>query len=472
MATNPVVNTHSAAYLAGWTYLKCTAHLILGLLLVSPNGAHAASTNYPITGLWSSAYVLTHAIKSADWGAVADSTCLYLHPVPVQWGWFYTGYRATSPIPSIPVQGGIIQIECNVVGDGVVHIGGGWMTGSFLVYSTTQCADDGHANYSGGKCYCHTGYIVNAANNKCIPDELIISLLGATTTEPSQPLKFTATVTNRSDGLPPKEQVTVKISLSVDDTSGGHDHGDSTRPRGSLDNTPCTSDDTCLTGQTNANGVVSFDFKPRDASGKHTITASCEKCSSDGNGNTKTVEVKVDGLELIPDSTFYTFVGDTPKHTQNHYLKPEAANYLLAIAIYYQTLPQFKKLDWRTGASTTQPPKPIAVNDASLVWGGKFDISGKWKGSHKEHKRGTSVDIRANQGGWSAIPPSAFKDFNWLLDQVIPQGAADEKFILECNQTEKDADGNPVRIPENHCISTLDFSQDTNRHYHIRLLGD
>jgi hypothetical protein len=183
----------------------------------------------------------------------------------------------------------------------------------------------------------------------------------------------------------------------------------------------------------------------------------------------------MEGLEPIPDSEFYTFVGATDNHSNNHYLKPEAANYLLAIAIYYQTLPQFKKLDWQTGAPTAQTPTPMAVNDASLMWGGKFDISGSWKGSHKEHKQGASVDIRARQEtglNGNAIPPAVFDDFNWLLDQVVPQGAADEKFILECNQTEKDADGNPVRIPENHCISTLDFSQDTNRHYHVRLLGD
>lgn len=313
---------------------------------------------------------------------------------------------------------------------------------------------------------------INPSTGRCVTEEYEIKLTGDTQTEPSKSLGFVATVINTITKQAPTTPVTIKVSLSVEDTSGGHDHGTNTRPKGSLNSIKCASDDTCLESLADGNGALSFNFKPTDASGIHTITASCDKCS---NEDAKTVNVQVEGLEQIPASMFYTFVGATPEHSQNHYLKPEAANYLLAIAIYYQTLPQFKKLDWQTGAPTAQPPTPIGVNDASLMWGGKFDINGSWKGSHKEHKRGTSVDIRARQEtvlNGNAIPPSSFIEFGKLLNQIIPQGTADGKFILECNQTEKDADGNPVRIPENHCISTLDFSQDTNRHYHVRLLGD
>jgi hypothetical protein len=236
------------------------------------------------------------------------------------------------------------------------------------------------------------------------------STLDKATIEPNQSTTFTATVTKQEGGVPNKD-IPVSVEVKVDATSGGHDHGEAVapRPKGTL-------------STTSGNTSFPVTFTATDVSGKHTITATCDLCEN----KTASVEVtvKVDGLEPIPDSQFYSltepdptpenpnqrkFVGATPKHSDNHYLKPEAANYLLALAIYYQTLPQFKKLDWRTGAPTTVALKPFAVNDASLVWGGKFDISGKWKGSHKEHMRGASVDIRANQGGWSAIPPSAFK---------------------------------------------------------------
>jgi hypothetical protein len=152
-----------------------------------------------------------------------------------------------------------------------------------------------------------------------------------------------------------------------------------------------------------------FNFNPAEASGTHTISATCDGCS---NTETKPVDVKVDGLETIPSSSFYTFIGETDKHSDNHYLTPEAASILWRIAVSYQMEQRFKLLNPATQKFTVTPPI-LHVNDASLKWGGKFDLSGGWTGPHVEHRRGTVVDVRANNQS-TAIPVENFKEFGLL----------------------------------------------------------
>lgn len=266
----------------------------------------------------------------------------------------------------------------------------------------------------GGYCTCDTGYTPDTTGKNCIPDEYTITLTGGTSTEPSQDLSFTATVANKSDGQPPTTPVTVKINLKVDSKSGGHDHGDSTRPRGGIEGAQCDTDDTCWTGTTDGSGAVTFNFNPTIASGTHTITATCDKCNTDS----KNVDVKVDGLMPIPASQFYAFIGATNRHADNHYLSLAAAEVLWRIAVSYQIEQQFKLNDPVTNLPTVTPPV-LQVNDASLMWGGKFDLSGRWTGHHFEHMRGTVVDVRAN-GLPTAIPAVNFADF---IDLAVHYGA-------------------------------------------------
>ena len=53
----------------------------------------------------------------------------------------------------------------------------------------------------------------------------------------------------------------------------------------------------------------------------------------------------------------------------------------------------------------------LHLNDASLVWGGLFDaIDNDFEPPHKEHRRGSVIDIRANSK-IGAIPPRSFIAF-------------------------------------------------------------
>ncbi len=257
-------------------------------------------------------------------------------------------------------------------------------------------------------------------------------------TEPSASLDLTVAVENQ-DHQPPKKPVPVKISLKVDPKSGGHDHGDNTRPRGYIDNIKCETDGTCKTLSIGSEGSAIITFKAPTASGQHTITATCDRCS---NTATKQVNVKVDWLKPIPPSGLYALyetdgsvIGAARNmHESNHYLTPIAANQLLVLAINYHH---------------RYPNNPVLhINDASLIWGGKFDLSGKWTGYHYEHDKGTVVDVRANTNAGN-IPEENFTD---LENMASGQGLDAQ---LHCSATR-----NP---------SIDNCAGDTNRHYHIIL---
>lgn len=72
----------------------------------------------------------------------------------------------------------------------------------------------------------------------------------------------------------------------------------------------------------------------------------------------------------------------TERHPENYYLSDSAARNLEMLAEDYHF---------------EYPDEPFVwLNDASLPWGGKFDLAGTWSGSHSEHGCGISVDVRGN----------------------------------------------------------------------------
>jgi hypothetical protein len=277
----------------------------------------------------------------------------------------------------------------------------------------------------------------------CKKDQYTLSLTpDKATIEPGQGYTFTATVTNQ-DGSPPSQAVPVAVKVEVDPTSGGHDHGETfaNRNKGSISPT---------------NGTTSFPitFTATEVSGTHTITATCDMCTN--KTAAATVYVKVDGLwPIFAAPKLYAFVGgelDKPHH-DNHYLTSNAFNQLTAIAINYR----FR-----------YPSDPVLhLNDASLKWGGKFDIKGNWKGDHQGHKKGTVIDIRSNSinektstNPGSSIPERLFAEFETLVNgtrKTLPNGEVHAKAKLHCSVGRDPAIDN--------CVG------DINRHYHVILLG-
>lgn len=319
---------------------------------------------------------------------------------------------------------------------------------------------------SGSTCVCNAGYQPVPVNGLCVPDEqFTLTLEGlATELEPSG----TAAGNDKSLSMAfvrvadaqtgaPKSGAQVKIVVDVNANSGGHAHHDTNRPKGALGSVggnACGSAPqpaSCITLTTDPNGEAHFTFTAPQASGIHTITATCisPTCSAPATGN---IDVKVAGLvPLSSTSSIYQLVGVTNTHALNQYLTPEAVDVARRLAILYQE--EF-------------PSSPLLrYNDASLPYGGVFDIctskettagcrldcqlqadgtyTCSWNKPHKEHRRGTVLDIRANNDTATAIPRRNDGEFRRIARELK---------------------ANPGKAPHSP-------NSPTNRHWHVRLLG-
>ena len=172
----------------------------------------------------------------------------------------------------------------------------------------------------------------------------------------------------------PKAGVAVSFGVEVEANSGGHDHHDASRPKGEVKANSLTTD---------AKGEIKVTFQASQIAGKHVVAAVCSSCTN--TSVTKNVDVKVpDLIPMQADSSVpprYELAGNTSpvgvKHKGNHYFTASAKAYLLNLIDHYNSFA------WQ----------PVAVNDASIIWGGWFDIYSNWAGSHAEHRIGEEVDL-------------------------------------------------------------------------------
>ncbi|MGH8440610.1 MAG: Ig-like domain-containing protein [Pseudomonas sp.] len=197
-------------------------------------------------------------------------------------------------------------------------------------------------------------------------------------------IELTAKVTQ---GGNPKAGVAVSFSVDVTANSGGHEHHDANRPKGSLSGTQ---------GTTDANGEVRLTFIAPEVAGIHTVKANCGNCTN--SPATKEIMVKVpDLLPISPNppqnaggSYVYALTsvdkihaGNGRYHKNQYWLTEQARQNLRALT------ESFAAAGWGT----------VALNDASMFWGGRYDITGNWGAPHQGHRDGREIDIsftRAN----------------------------------------------------------------------------
>ncbi|MFZ5502335.1 MAG: hypothetical protein ACOY3V_02205 [Pseudomonadota bacterium] len=303
-------------------------------------------------------------------------------------------------------------------------------------------------NATATACVCPAGAQLDAAGTACVPqpEQYTLTLnapagdiepVGAPAGSTSKAMS--ARVVNRQTGAP-KAGAVVRILLDAVASTGGHAHHDDRRPKGSLSGCAAVSG---LPGNysctTDPDGYANFTFNATPVSGTHTIAATCTSltCINDTAPNPAAQDVKVPGLSPILASPFYAFVGATDSHPDNHYLTPQAEAVLKRIAVSY-------RFERRFGLGGI--PLPLTLNDASLVWGGVFDYTGNWNQPHVEHRRGTAIDVRANNAAGA-----------------IPSGRPKREFIKLLRS---------FRVFRNNGVDFLHENIGTNNeHFHIRLLG-
>lgn len=221
---------------------------------------------------------------------------------------------------------------------------------------------------------------------------LAITLLGGTTTQPwhkkldknhnyaEANISYQAIVKDQNGQF--QKNVGVTITTDVTLNSGGHVHS-AGRYKGRLvdksgDRTSTKSGKASIFGFTDGSGVFSFTFGSEEASGTHTITATCDPNPGCQAPATATVSVAIpDLMELGADPKSFELRGDKPWHPDNHYFSSVALFKIADFAAKYKS--EFGNI--------------LKINDSSLEKGGVLDIKQTWTNPHKGHRTGIVVDI-------------------------------------------------------------------------------
>jgi hypothetical protein len=331
------------------------------------------------------------------------------------------------------------------------YVGGNPFGSTNPVTSHIGCPD--HAQVTGNTCTCTDPYVPEEPDKtRCVLEQYTLTLVGmGTEIEPSGTVgggtstRMGYVSVLGSQTKQPKSGAVVRVTVDVDVSSGGHDHGDNPtrRDRGSISGCKAADVPDAYDCTTAGNGYAQFTFDAPEASGTHNFTATCVSpaCTNQDNGK---IDVKVDGLWPIPESGGWVLIQKPgAKHGNGHYLSTPAMDQLRVLAGMYVM-------------NFTGNPV-LHLNDSSLIWGGKFDVEGHWtSGDHAGHRRGAVIDIRANKAPGN-IPESLFADFEDMAAKTIPAGSTTAaEAQLHCSAGFD---------PANNCVG------DDNRHYHVLLLG-
>lgn len=192
----------------------------------------------------------------------------------------------------------------------------------------------------------------------------------------------------------PKSNVKINFLVVAQKNSGGHDHHSALRP---------TGDVSPLTFKTDINGEIKPTFVSSEFAGTHEVTAICEDCTPKYLKTGMLIDVKIPDLVELPAGSGYILQGNTSdigkRHLGNHYFTKEAVSNLI----------HFKKTVAKFGW------QPLYIDDASLMWGGRFDIRAGWganaKESHQEHRTGEEVDIGLANGTDPQKTRSSYDEF-------------------------------------------------------------
>lgn len=163
---------------------------------------------------------------------------------------------------------------------------------------------------------------------------------------------------------------TVNIAWQPQALSGGHQHDDPSRPKGTFQPT---------TGNTGTSGLPTT-YTSHEISGVINVTLT----GTDPNGNplvptTFTIGVQIDGLISLAAGANFQLVGQTATHPDNHY----------GLATMNATL-----VNLANSYAAAFPGQTLAYNDMSLVTGGLFDIGAGWSKPHASHRLGNDADLR------------------------------------------------------------------------------
>jgi hypothetical protein len=233
------------------------------------------------------------------------------------------------------------------------------------------------------------------------------------------------------------ETQVVKLKVTVNANSAGMvdaaAEGGAPRPRGWLLRGPCAANQQRPAGKDAPDLQLSMQFLAGEArstqnlcyvvseySGEYVLEGTCDtqpqclRTEARREFNVRIDEVLADMVPLTP-ALDVVFIGAVPFTPSNHWLTEQNTEAFRQIVTCWNA------------ARRPRPNRPgqfldplLHVNDASLEWGGKFSINGSWsQTAHISHRRGSSLDIRANnQAG--AIPAAMRRAFEICAERSDP----------------------------------------------------
>jgi hypothetical protein len=198
------------------------------------------------------------------------------------------------------------------------------------------------------------------------------------------------------------------IILTVERAStkfGGHDHDSptipsSTRPLGTV---------TSVISQGQGTYTATYTASEFAAEDKVRAKVDFQGCSA--NVVSSSITARLFGLSWLQVPAPHVAIGGTAAHhgpnnngnpttpDNNHWVTPKTNNTMSYLMLLYS-------LNYGAG---------LYINDASLPFGGKFDVNGNWSGSHSLHRRGIDLDIRLYDRANTSANETVEKNINLLL---------------------------------------------------------
>jgi hypothetical protein len=224
--------------------------------------------------------------------------------------------------------------------------------------------------------------------------------------------------------------------------SGGHVHG--TRPKGTFfttDDRPTGGSDEAqrkgvlrreLSLVADASGAAEAVYRTSGVSGQERV-----RVEATVDGETASAEalvtVRYPGLAPMDrsgDRYYYSDQGHTRHGDINHYVDPGfAADVLAAFDIYFSRTPDPRFLGGETR---------FVITEASLAWGGLFDVDTEWSNPHRLHRTGRDMDVRY----WSLSRPQRMQ------------------FVLACEEA-------GIRCKRHVNFAKADTANPSQNHFHI-----
>ncbi len=148
-------------------------------------------------------------------------------------------------------------------------------------------------------------------------------------------------------------------------------------------------------GVTDSNGIFEFRYRGPKLSGDYEVTVKYRLPDETATHDLKQkFHVRYDGLGEFTGGTGITLTGATANHSDNHWATSVTRSRIADLgSAYYQKFNE-----------------NLMVNDMSLEFGGKFDISGNCVSPHSTHQIGKNADIYPTS-------PSTEK-WNWIKNEI------------------------------------------------------